>query len=371
MKKINRYILAMVLAIPMLNACESNPQQSQEERADGIVLSKRVFIEAGMETAQMADTIFLDILSCSGQVDVFPGARRLISSPIGGMLNGFDALEGDRVNKGSLLFSIRNQELADLQYNYLESVAQHQLLAGQVHRARNLAESDAASRRELQAAEAAFAGAQARYQAMKKKMELLQLNPEKNGIVTELSFYAPFSGVVARRLASNGQFVSADQSVLELIDDTKKKLRIEITENQRVHIAEKQQVIVLRPGGEPSDIRAEILRISPLANPENSSVQLSAIFTEGDVSTLPVGAFVQVGIVTRSRRVTYLPAVAIIPKEGKQYVLVVEETTDESMVIVPVEVATGATSGAMVEILSPHTLADKQLISKGAFQLLQ
>jgi hypothetical protein len=86
---------------------------------------------------------------------------------------------------------------------------------------------------------------------------------------------------------------------------------------------------------------------------------------------MQIGSFVNVGIVTSSRKVTCLPAIAIIPREGKQYVLVVERSDENNLYLLPVEVTTGETNGGYTELLNVLDIAGKQIISVGGFQLLQ
>ncbi|HMM12137.1 MAG TPA: efflux RND transporter periplasmic adaptor subunit [Bacteroidales bacterium] len=371
MKTTKKLVVPAILGLFLLAACQPNPGQIIEEQDSRLTLSTKVFAEAGMDSVRLADTVFYSILRCSGQVDVFPGGRQLISSPIGGLVNGFNALEGDRVGKGSLLFSITNPELTDLQYNMLEAIAELGLLGEQVQRARNLAEGDATSRRELQAAEAAYATAKARHEALQKKMESLQLDPARQGIVSKLNFHAPFAGIVAKRLAVNGQFVPADQPVLELIDDTRKNIHIEVLGTQRNALEENQEVLVLQQDGTPTGIKGTVLRISPLADPATSAVSVTAAFTSGDLSRLPVGSFVQIGIITHAKPVSYLPATAVIPRDGKKYVLVIEEVTENELILLPVEVVIGETNGALIELVAPSSIANRAVIAKGGFQLLQ
>ncbi len=369
MKRNGLYILVSTLGM-ILGSCQTKTEQETTTRSDEIVLARKVFEEAGMDSTRLADTVFMSLLRCSGQIDVLPEGRQLMSSPVGGLVSGFNALEGDRVAKGSLLFGISNQELTDMQFAYLEAGAQLELLALQVQRARNLAEGEATSKRELQSAETAYATAKARYDALKQKMQLLKLDPEKNGIVSKLAFHAPFAGIVARRNATNGQFVQADQPVVELVDETKKVLHIEVMGTQRNGLEEGQPVVLLGSEGVLADIQAEILRISPLADPGTSAVSVTASFKSGDLGRMPIGAFVQAGIVTSARPVKYLPATAIIPKEGKQYVLVFEGITNSEITLKPFEIKTGETNGALIEILDPASVEGKVLLSKGGFQLL-
>lgn len=371
MRRNRFFMITAMLSILMLSSCHTKQEPEANTHSDKITLGLKVFTEAGMDSTRLADTVFLNIMRCSGQVDVLPEGRQLMSSPIGGMVSGFNALEGDKVGKGSVLFSVSNPELTDMQYAYLEAKAQLELYAQQVQRARNLAEGDAASKRELQTAEAAYATAKARYEALQQKMNLMRLNPEKNGIVSKLAFQTPFSGIVAKRHASNGQFVMADQSVVELVDESKKVLHIEVMGTQRSGLEEGQDVLLLGSDGINKDVQASILRISPLADPASSAVSVTAVFNSGDVSRLPIGSFVQAGVVTNARAVKYLPATAIIPKEGKQYVLVFEGITENDIVLQPVEIKTGELNGALVEVQNPEAIEGKVVLSKGGFQLLQ
>jgi len=368
----NRFKISLWVALWMLiHACSpaSAPENVQPEGT--IMLENRVFAEAGMDTARVRDTLFMDILQCTGQVDVLPAARRLISSPVAGILSACDVIEGERVRQGSLLFTIEGPEIAELQYNFLESKVQLGLMTTQVERTRRLAQGDATSQRELQQAEASYASAKARYETLQQQMYLVNLQPERQGIVPKLSFRAPFNGIVAKRMATNGQFIQAEMPLLELIDDSRKTIHLELLGNQRMKAETGQQVIIPDAVGNAEGIVAELIRISPVIDPSTSAVSATALIKTGNAGKLPVGAFVQAGIVTGTRPVKFLPATAIIPHEGKQYVLVVQQVDENKMLLLPVEVRVGETNGGLIELLTVQEISGKPVISVGGFQLLQ
>ncbi|MBK9292084.1 MAG: efflux RND transporter periplasmic adaptor subunit [Bacteroidetes bacterium] len=357
--------------LSLLAACGQKTAPETGEVSSQIAVEQKIFAEAGMDTVRLADTVFSDYLRCSGQVDVDPSGRVLISSLTGGVVSSFDVPEGQQVRKGSVLFYIESTEIADLQYDYLESQAQLQLLDTQLARARRLAQGDATSQRELQQAETAYATAKARHDALQLKMDLLKLKPATEGIAAKLAFRAPFDGIVAKRMAINGQHMAAEQAIVELIDDSRKTLQLQVIGSQRAQIEIGQKVLLTEAVGQMPDIEAEIRHISPVADPTTSAVGLIATFTKGDLRKLPVGAPVQAAILTRSRPVKYLPSTAIVPHEGKRFVLVLDKVADEMMYFSPVEVTTGQTMGALTEVLSAEKLPPKPVIGKGGFQLLQ
>lgn len=367
-----RFKISLWVALWMLVHACSPASVPENVQPDGtIIIEIRVFAEAGMDTASVRDTLFMDILQCTGQVDVLPAARRLISSPIAGILSACDVIEGERVRQGSLLFTIEGLEIAELQYNFVESKVNLGLMTNQLERTRRLAQGDATSQRELQQAEASYASAKAKYETLEQKLNLVNLQPERHGIVPKLSFRAPFNGIVAKRMVTNGQFIQAEMPLLELIDDSRKTIHLELLGNQRMRAEPGQQVILPNPLENTEGIVAELIRISPVVDPSTSAVSATATIKSGNAEKLPVGAFVQAGIVTGTRSVKYLPATAIIPHEGKQFVLLVESIDDKRMVLRPVEVLTGQISGSMVELLSAQTIMGKQVLSVGGYQLLQ
>lgn len=66
---------------------------------------------------------FSGVVEASGQLEALPRNRAAVNAVTGGVIRDLTLLPGDRVSRGQTLFRIENQELLQLQEDYLTALA--------------------------------------------------------------------------------------------------------------------------------------------------------------------------------------------------------------------------------------------------------
>ncbi|MBS0393318.1 MAG: efflux RND transporter periplasmic adaptor subunit [Proteobacteria bacterium] len=137
---------------------------------------------------------------------------------VGGVLERQEAVEGQRVHTGQVLFVIDRQPyeaaLAQAQATLAQAQAAKAQAERDLERARPLSQIDALSQRELDAAIAASAATSAQVQAAQAAVRTAQLNLEWTIV------RAPIDGVMSRALIRLGGLVTAYSTLLTTVYQT-------------------------------------------------------------------------------------------------------------------------------------------------------
>jgi membrane fusion protein, heavy metal efflux system len=155
-----------------------------------------------------------------------PSAAAAISSPVRGIVTGFRAELGQAVARGAALVEIRSPELADLKAAWLGARAQKLRAGRDLERERRLAAGAATSQRDVEAAEASAAVAEAQEAAARLALEARGVRPEAAGTTFVVS--APRSGTVSTFTVVLGQGIEAGQELGRLVAPGASRVQVEL-----------------------------------------------------------------------------------------------------------------------------------------------
>jgi len=137
--------------------------------------------------------------------------RAMLSAPIGGVVAALQVPPGREVRTGAPLLTIRSPELAHLTASWLASRATREQAAAELAREERLAKAGAGAARELEAARAALAVADAAEDAARLTLEAHGVTPGRAGAT--ISVRAPRRGRVAKYTVLAGQGVETGQEL--------------------------------------------------------------------------------------------------------------------------------------------------------------
>jgi membrane fusion protein, multidrug efflux system len=245
----------------------------------------------------------------------------IVRAKAGGTLLTLAVTEGQRVKAGQLLATIDATEvstrLAERQA-MVESARAALVQAERTHsNNQRLADQQFISPTALDQSRAALDAARAQERAALAQLDTVRAVSRDNRVV------APIVGIVAKRHAVAGEKVSAEQSILTIVD----LARLELAGTVGTH-----EVSLLAPGaavqvkveGVEQAVAGKIARIAPAAEPGTRSIGVT-IELPNPKETLRAGqyALARVVLTDPSERLT-LPAVAIGSTSGQEHVWVIE-----------------------------------------------
>jgi len=220
-------------------------------------------------------------------------------------------------------------------------------------RAKALAAKNLISRQDLEAAETNLQTAAAAHEAAiaserELRAELIAKEATLNSATRDLkdtTIRAPFDGVVAERMVSEGQYVDAQAPVIRLVRLDPLRLTADVPEKfaPNVHVG---QAIELRTDAYPdTPVTGTITRISPDVNLKSRAFAIEADVRNED-GLLKPGTFARLKIATdKVDHAIVVPATAIQTKYGTSVAFIVHDGTLKAS-----EVKLGDRLGPRVEI---------------------
>jgi cobalt-zinc-cadmium efflux system membrane fusion protein len=370
------------LAALTLAACNSSNKEiateeahSDEQTSEIIHLSKAQFETARMETGQLAEKPFAEAVQTSGIIDVPPQSRAVISAFMGGYIKNTPLLVGDRVSKGQRLVTLENPEFITLQQNYLEIAEQLAYLKSEYERQQIMVAEKITSQKSFLKVESEYKSNLARYNSLKKNLEMLNINPasvQAGNIVSAVNIYSPIAGNVTQVFVNTGTYVSPADKIMEIMDTDHIHLELKVFEKDLLGLKKGQEILFTVPEASDSVFRGEVHLVGTAIDPQSRTALIHGHIAEKDEHNFTAGMFVEAQLVTGTANQLALPENAVVEMDGKQFVLQVEKETDSEIELLPVEVETGATYNGFTAIKNASQFKpDSRFLTKGGFVLLK
>jgi multidrug efflux pump subunit AcrA (membrane-fusion protein) len=307
--------------------------------------------------------------------------QAIVSAEVGGRVARLAADMGDRVREGTPLVVLDAEKLryrteeqqatldqtrarlgakgADLPPpgqtpDVLSAAARHAEAEQQLERARRLAARNLVSKEDLERAETQLQTARAAHDAAvaaerQLRAEIAAREAALRGSTRELQdavIRAPFEGVVAERMVSQGQFVAAQTPVMRLVRLQPLRLTVEIPERFAPGIHAGQVMSVRTDAFPDKPIEGRVTRISPDVNLKSRAFSVEADVPNADGALKP-GTFARVKVATNQvDKALVVPVTAVQTRYGTSVVFVVRNDT-----LAAAEVKLGDRLGPRVEIL--------------------
>jgi RND family efflux transporter MFP subunit len=255
---------------------------------------------------------------------------------------------GDTVKRGDLLLRLDARTL------------QAQLGQSQASVAQAAANQDVAARRARRTAELA----EGRFVSL-QDAEQAQLNTAQASLEAarvQLGFTtvrAPVHGVVSARQVQPGQVVAAGGELLRLIREGRLEWRAELAENDLVRVMPGAVVRVEDPTG--GFVEGRVRQVSPALDPQRRTGTVYVDLAEQ--ARLRAGMFAAGRIVVGRGAATVIPVEAVVRRDGREYVFVVDgESRARER-----RIETGATEGTDIEVRAGLREDDRVVARGGGF----
>ena len=250
--------------------------------------------------------------------------------------------EGQRVRAGDVLVELdTRQERANLQL----AEAQLKQAENQYQRSKSLAVSQAVSAADLDQLEANLLVAKAQVRGAQARLDILTVR-------------APFAGTVGLRKVSLGDLVGPDTVITTLDDTSVIKLEFGIPENFVSDLKGGMTIVADSTVYPDRRFEGKVTSIDSRVDPVTRAVTALATVPNGD-GLLKPGMVLTVGLQKQRTGVLMVPEEALVPREGRQYVFVVEGGK-----AVEREVQLGARAPGLAEVRSGVD-AGMQVITEG------
>lgn len=368
------YILLFSLVLVACGNAEKKAEivPETETHNDEITITKAQFEGEKMAFGTLAEYDFNKTVKVNGIIDVPPHNKSSVTTFTGGYITKTPLLIGDSVKKGQLLVTLENPEFVELQQNYLEVSEQLNYLKSEFNRQKTLFEEKITSEKNYLKAESAYKSNLAHYNGLRKKLQMLNLNPsriEQGRISSTINLYAPISGHVTKVNVSNGTYVSPSDVIMEIVDIDHIHLELSVFEKDIMQIKKDQKILFTIPEASNKTFEAEVHLVGTTIDEQTRRVKVHG-HVDNDKENFIVGMFVDADIIIDSTKSIGLPKEAIMEVGDAFYVLVLEEQQNEEFHLEKVKLELGKQTETNVEILNVEVLKDKQILVKGNSMLL-
>jgi RND family efflux transporter MFP subunit len=264
-----------------------------------------------VETAVLAQ-----VLAISGPVKAINSA--FVKARVAGELQDLLVREGDYVKAGQVIARIDNTEyqarLRQAQQQAQSAKAQVDIAQRTYDNNRSLVDQGFISKTALEISGSNLVASQASYQAAQSGTEVLQKS------LDDAVMRAPITGQVSQRLAQNGERVSVDTRLVEIVDLGQMEMEASLSAEDASRVRPGQSAQITMEGSVQS-VTAKVVRINP-----NTSAGSRAVVIYLALAPHPLlrqGLFVQGGLSTGSRTSPALPITAVRTDKPVTYVQII------------------------------------------------
>lgn len=353
---------------------DEHGHEDEGEHSDHVELSRDAAAEAGIRVSRAARAPLQQSLSLPAELRFDADRIAAVSPQISGRIIRLTAKEGDTVKSGATLAVLSSRELADLKAEYLTANTAEELARQALQREETLFSDRITSEADLQAARAAVAAASANREGVENKLhavgvsdgELERLSDAPDGTLANVRLNAPIGGVIARRTATLGATVSADDpaapALFTIVDDSVLWADIAVYKQSTGSVQIGATAILKSETGTVLT-EGEIATVLPTID-ETSRTATARMIVENSEGRLRPGQFVTADIsVGEGESRLQVPSGAVVEVEGRTSVFVPTEDGFEPRVVVA-----GTEVDGRTVILSGLSAGD-EFVSDGAFTL--
>lgn len=357
--------IALILA-----SCNHQNQEVNETHSELIEITKQQFKSEKMELGNCTQMPFATKTYFTGYIKPKSNALAKIGLPVEGIIQKIYVSVGQEVKQGAPLFEVSGNTFVDLQKEYAESEARLKQLQIDYERVSLLYKENIGTQKEYVIAQSQYQVEQAMNNALKIKLENIGLDIKR---ISEGSFYsgytlkAPINGFVTDISATVGEFIDFQESLAEIVDNNQLQLQITVFEKDILSIKSGQQVIFHAAGNPDQKATASINYVGKTVRNDSKSIDCFATIDNTYAGLFINNQFVEGEIIIASDSVFALPVNAVIQSDNSNFILSLEEETNESYLFKMSAVKTGRKTRDFVELMDKPTTS--KILIKGVYNI--
>lgn len=373
-----KYLITLLISFLVLSCSKSSNQSEEINKTTDvkgenglIIVSKSQFQSENMQLGHIKDISFPIYIKTTGMIDVPPSSKAVISAYMGGYIKNSPLLIGDKVKKGQILVTIENLEFIELQQEYLEVSEQLNYLKSEYDRQKELFEEKISSKKSYLKAESNFKKANAMHNGLRKKLQMLHINPAtvENGNLTSVSnIYAPLDGSITDVYVSTGTYVSPADKIMEIVNTVHIHLELKVFEKDVLKVKKDQKVLFRIPESTDKNFEGEIHLIGKSID-NDRTIKVHAHIDHDIIHNFIVGMFVESDIVIEENVLKALPESAFVDVNTKKYILLLKSKDNDNYTFIKKEVITGVTYNDFVQIKGDNPFEGTDQFLLGGFNL--
>ena len=255
----------------------------------------------------------------------------------------------------------------------MEVNGQLSYLKSEFDRQQTMVAENISSQKNFLKAESDYKTAVAKYNGLRKQLGMLNISTEQveKGVISSVvSIYAPIDGSITEVNVTRGTFVSPSFSIMEIINNDHIHLELSVFEKDIMKVKKGQEVEFRIPEASTEIYKAEVHLVGTSIG-ENRTIKVHAHLENEEANNFLTGMFVEADIIIDSSTQMSVPTDAIGVIDDQSYVLLLDETKDNTYYFKQMAVKTLGSYQNMTALDKTTTFKEgAQFLTKGAFSLI-
>ncbi len=347
--KLTVAVVIAAIAIGSLIGWRASSATKEEKKSD----ADKIFELSANDVATLSPQNLGLVIPISGSVR--PVLQAMVKSKVSGEIAQVYVREGERVAAGQTLVSIDTADLRarhDTQLAMLaESKAKLDLAKKNEANNRALLAKNFISQTAFDSVVSGLEVSESNYKSMVAQAAITQR------ALADAQVRAPFAGIVAKRAVNVGEKVTADASVMHIVDLSRMELEAPVPVSDIPSVKVGQEIAFKVDGFNEREFKGKIERINPSAEMGSRTISIFVALPNGD-GALKGGMFANGTLAASSRAaVDTVPIASVIAEGGQSFVFTLKDGKVERKPITPgnrnvemglIEVRSGLAPGTQV-----------------------
>jgi cobalt-zinc-cadmium efflux system membrane fusion protein len=363
------FIIVFIFCV-VLVSCKNRAEQPTDNVSGFIEISKAQFESDNMVIGEPLLRPFTDVVYFTGAITPSVDGQAQISLPLPGMIAKIHCKPGQIISKGSVIFEISGNGFVDLQKDFAESSAIVSKLESDYLRSKELYKEKITTQKDFTHAESSYYAENAKYKALKIKLESMGLDVskiEKGNFYSSYNIKSPISGFVSSINATIGQYIEPQQKIAEIVDDKSFQLKLSVFEKNINKIKNGQTVEFYLNGNKSVKYKAVISAVGKTITLDSKSIECFAVIDNPRNINMVSNQFAEGEVYTAVDSVLSVPETAIIYSENDAYLLLYEKEANSLYYFKKIKVNTGRKTNNYIELIGQ--LPAGKLLVNGVYNI--
>lgn len=370
------FLLALIMALASCNSKEKTEVANAEatieiENTDVVSITENQFKSGDMQLGKITTQPFNTVVKANGMFAVPPENQADVSAYFAGYVKNISLLPGDAVKKGQTLFTIENPEYVQAQQDFLEAKGRLNYLKSDYDRQKELMADNVTSKKNFLKAESEYNVTLAQYQSMKKKLSLMNINPNTltgDNIRSVISVPSPLSGYATTINATKGMYLNPSDVAITVTNTDDLHIELKIFEKDLPMVKEGQPINVRLQNDMSNVYQGKVHLVNKAINIQDRTVDIHGdLVNESEAKLFAPGMYIEGEILTTTTEYPALPVEAVANIDNDYFVLVKENGINFKRMLVKI----GTTNNGYIQIVNASDFdADTEFLTKGAFNLI-
>lgn len=373
------YKSLLILVVMVLASCNSkekseavNTDEAEAmEDINVISISENQFNSGDMELGKISMQEFNTVVKANGMFAVPPQNQADVSAYFAGYVKDIKLLPGDIVKKGQVLFTIENPEYVQVQQDFLEAKGRLNYLKSDYDRQKELIADNVTSKKNFLKAESEYTVTLAQYQSLKKRLSLMNINPNTlsgDNIRSVINVPSPLSGYATTINATKGMYLNPSDVAITVTNTDDLHIELKIFEKDLPIIKMGQPINVRLQNNMEKVYQGKVHLVNKAINAQDRTVDIHGdLVNESEAKLFAPGMYIEAEILTTSSKYPALPTEAVANIDNDFFVLVKEDGQTFRRVLVNI----GTTNNGFTQILNADDFKpNTEFLTKGTFNLI-